>query len=195
MFMEWQDRLVVIKTDGASKGNPGPAGIGYHLDVGGVTIEECCDYIGEATNNEAEYLAVLNALENALELKFKQVLLQTDSNLIVQQLLGNWKVKSEQIQPLFNKVKKLSLQFKAFEVEHIRRELNKKADKLANDGVKKGTGVGASPRILEMPFGKYKGCPFHEIPSGYLKWLYTEADLSENLYAVVKIELQKRNFL
>ncbi|PIT99253.1 MAG: ribonuclease H [Bdellovibrionales bacterium CG10_big_fil_rev_8_21_14_0_10_45_34] len=127
---------VVIHTDGASRGNPGPASVGivfYSED--GDTVFEHGEVIGNQTNNYAEYTAVIRALTLALEKGFKGVTVKTDSELLVRQVVGQYKVKSEVIRPLFNQVRVLSGRFENFRIEHVRREFNHRADELANQAL------------------------------------------------------------
>lgn len=130
---------VIIHTDGASRGNPGKAGIGviiYDQNKKDVLVE-VAEYIGETTNNVAEYKALIRALEEATKLSCKRLNIYTDSDLLVKQFNGIYRVKHENLQPLFAQVKKLAGSFEKVKVEHVRREYNKDADKLANQGVDK----------------------------------------------------------
>jgi len=128
---------VIIHTDGASRGNPGKAGIGvviYDKDKKDVLVE-IAEYIGETTNNVAEYKALIRALEEAQKLACKKISIYTDSDLLVKQFNGIYRVKHENLQPLFAQVKNLTGNFEQVKVEHVRREYNKEADKLANKGI------------------------------------------------------------
>ncbi len=118
--------------DGASKGNPGPAGAGMVLeDASGREIAAWGRKIGTATNNAAEYIAMIEGLRRALEMGFKSIEVRTDSQLMERQLNGKYKVKSASLQPLFEESKSLLGKFEKWTVKHVRRECNKKADKLA----------------------------------------------------------------
>lgn len=124
---------VIIHTDGASRGNPGPAGIGLAVySSEGEIIYEYGASIGENTNNFAEYLAVVRALEIATEKGVRQLIIRSDSQLLVRQLTGEYKVKSETLSPLHNQCINLVKKFSRVSFEHVRRELNKKADEMAN---------------------------------------------------------------
>ena len=127
-----------IFTDGACSGNPGPAGIGVVIKHGGAVIREISKPIGQGTNNIAEYTALIYALQEALILKAEEVIVKSDSELMCQQVAGLYKVKHEHIKPLFEQVKHLSMGFKHFRLEHVRREQNVEADKLSRQGIKKG---------------------------------------------------------
>lgn len=124
-----------IFTDGAARGNPGPAGIGIVVKQAGKTIAEIADYIGETTNNIAEYSAFIRGLEEATKLKAKQISVFCDSELLVKQIKGEYRVKNQGLKPLFIRAKALIDNFAKFEVKYIPREQNKEADKLANQGI------------------------------------------------------------
>ena len=126
----------VIFTDGGSRGNPGKAAIGYIIkseDEG--TVYECGMNIGIATNNAAEYTAVLEALKTALDMGYDSVELYLDSQLVEKQIKGEYKVKSEDLMPLFSAVMKELRSFRSYTVTHVRREMNKRADKLVNEAL------------------------------------------------------------
>ncbi len=128
----------VAYIDGASKGNPGPSAIGVLIrDPDGLLLAEISEAIGEATNNVAEYRAMIRALEECRLLKAENVLVRTDSQLLARQIDGKYKVKNPQLIELFDKVRKSASKFSAFKVEHIPREENKEADALANRALKK----------------------------------------------------------
>ncbi len=130
--MNWPSQVIVY-TDGASRGNPGPASIGVHItDKNGKSIQEISEYLGEGTNNFAEYSAVIKALELSIEHKVSNILIRSDSELLVKQLNGEYKVKSKSIIGLYKKVKELLLKIEHYGFEHVRRENNTKADSLAN---------------------------------------------------------------
>ena len=120
-----------IFTDGACSGNPGPAAIGVVIKKNGETIKEISRSIGNATNNIAEYTAMIWALQEALVLKADEVFVKTDSELMYKQIIGEYKVKHEGIKPLFDQVKHLAGGFKQVEFKHVLREKNREADKLA----------------------------------------------------------------
>ena len=125
-----------IFTDGACSGNPGPAAIGVVINKDGKTIKEISRSIGDATNNIAEYTAMIWALQEALVLKAGEVLVKTDSELMYKQIIGEYKVKHEGIKPLFDQVIQLAKGFKRVEYQHVPREQNSEADKLARLGLK-----------------------------------------------------------
>ncbi len=132
-------------TDGASRGNPGPASIGivfFEVESNniGVTsqtgskreIATVSEAIGIATNNIAEYSALVRGLEYALQKGFTELVVKADSELMIKQLKGQYKVKNENLKPLFLKAKTLAAKFKSLSYFHVRRELNVRADELAN---------------------------------------------------------------
>lgn len=127
-----------IFIDGASSGNPGPAGIGVLItEHGGDTkIKEVSSYIGEATNNVAEYNALIYGLNEALELNASEVLINTDSELLANQLTGGFKVKNSNLKYLLNEAKSLLERFRKVEIRCVPREENKAADKLASAAIK-----------------------------------------------------------
>jgi len=129
----------IIYTDGGSRGNPGPAAIGVVLcDEKGTVIKKYSEAIGEATNNEAEYQAVIFALKKIKqlwrkeEIKKSQIEMRLDSELVAKQLSHEYKIKESNIQPLFLKVWNLMLDFGEIKFVAIAREKNKEADKLVN---------------------------------------------------------------
>jgi ribonuclease HI len=127
---------LIVSCDGASRGNPGPAGIGAQItDEEGVVLGEIAKGLGETTNNVAEYTAVIRGLERAQELGAAEVLLRSDSQLLINQLTGRYQVKSPHLQPLHRRVRELAEGFDSIDYEHVRRERNTEADRLANQGV------------------------------------------------------------
>ncbi len=128
--------LLTARTDGASKGNPGPSGIGFIIEKDGVVLKECCEYIGKATNNIAEYTAFIAALKRMKKLVASDVIIYSDSELAVKQINGIYKVKNKGLKPLYSKVIKLLEEFDSFRVIHVPREENSTADRLANRAIK-----------------------------------------------------------
>jgi len=127
---------VVVHIDGASRGNPGPAAAAFILtDPAGIKLHAKAFFIGQTTNNVAEYTAICKALEAAKQIGAKQLMVFSDSELLVKQINGEYRVKSEQIRPLFQQAVNLLGQFESWKVQHITREKNKEADKLANQAL------------------------------------------------------------
>jgi len=128
---------LVIRTDGGSKGNPGPAAVGVVLeDTSGEEVVAWGDYIGKATSNVAEYKALIAALEKAVELGATRVRVFADSQLLTRQINGRYQVKSSRLKPLYRKVRALLDRFDQWHVQHVRRNKNKRADGLANQALK-----------------------------------------------------------
>lgn len=124
--------VLTICTDGASRNNPGPAAIGAIIYQNKAKIGECGEFIGIATNNEAEYQALVLGLKKAKSLKAKKVECFLDSELVVKHLNRQYKLKDEKIIPLFVKVWNLTIDFEKVSFAHIPREKNKEADALVN---------------------------------------------------------------
>ena len=130
-------KRVIIFTDGASQGNPGLAAIGAIIkDEQGRVITSISQGIGRTTNNQAEYRAIIAALENAVSLGASQVDMRSDSELVVRQINGEYRVKNASLKPLYQKVKHLQNQFENFTITHILRQQNTEADSLANMALK-----------------------------------------------------------
>lgn len=125
---------LLIHTDGAARGNPGPAGAGAILrDAGsGEVVAEIAEGLGRATNNVAEWTAVRLALEEARRLGATRVDLRMDSQLVARQITGIYRVKHPDLQPIHRAVMELLRGFEAYTVGHVPRELNKDADRLSN---------------------------------------------------------------
>ena len=133
---------LTIFTDGGARGNPGPAGIGATIkNEAGVLISQVSEYIGEATNNVAEYMAVIAAIEKAKELGATEIDFFLDSLLVVEQLNGNYKVKNAGLASLFVKVYNARQAFKKVTFAHVRREQNQEADALVNLALDKKLGL------------------------------------------------------
>lgn len=126
-----------IFTDGAARGNPGPAGIGVVIRNDKEVLLEVADYIGKTTNNIAEYMALIRGLEEALDMDERSVEVFADSELIVKQIKGEYQVKNEGLMPLYYNVKSLIKKFKHFKIAHVPREENEHADELSNKGIDK----------------------------------------------------------
>lgn len=130
---------LIIYTDGGARGNPGPAGIGvviYNSDK--KIIAEISEYLGIATNNQAEYKAVIVALKKAKEMGAKELDFYLDSELVVRQLNREYRVKNKDLALLFLKINNLSIYFNKIKYTHVPRELNGEADALANKAMDRG---------------------------------------------------------
>jgi len=131
------DDTYTIHTDGASRGNPGHSGIGYTIaDAHGNVVQACGEYIGIATNNVAEYRALLRALEHAHEMGLTRVDAVADSQLMVRQLQGAYQVKNAHLLPLHAEATRLLSSFKSFNVQHVDRGSNQEADRLATQAIR-----------------------------------------------------------
>jgi ribonuclease HI len=122
--------------DGACSGNPGPSGVGVVIRRDGKVIKEISRYIGNATNNIAEYTALIFGLQECLILRADKVKINTDSQLMYRQVIKVYKVKHPNIVGLYNQALHLAGGFKEFSISHIPRELNAQADKLATKAIK-----------------------------------------------------------
>lgn len=132
---------IIVHSDGGARGNPGPAAIGVVIErENGEMIEEISEAIGDTTNNIAEYTAVLRGLQ-VLEVLFgakvseMEVDWRLDSELVVKQLAGEYKVKNPGLRPLFEEIRDLRARFPKLTLKHVRREENKEADRLVNEAL------------------------------------------------------------
>lgn len=132
--MTVSDNYWLLHADGASLGNPGAGGAGAVIyDGDKVVLAEVSDYLGpKVTNNEAEYQGLLRGLRQALELGGRRIRIRLDSELVVRQILGIYKVKNARLAVFYEEIKELLGRFEEYEIEHVRRELNCAADALAS---------------------------------------------------------------
>lgn len=133
---------LMIQTDGGARGNPGPAGIGVViLDETGKILEEHAKYLGATTNNQAEYRAVILGLERAVVLGAASAEVVSDSELLIRQANGVYRVKNPDLVKRFAEMKSLEAQFQGgVKYRHVRREQNRRADALANEAMDRGSG-------------------------------------------------------
>lgn len=125
-----------IYCDGAARGNPGPAGAGaVLLNEDGSIVSEISEYLGETTNNQAEYRALILAIEEAIKHKAASLIIFMDSELAVNQIKGTYRVKNDGLKELFKMVSQKLKSFESFTIKHIPREQNKEADRLANRAI------------------------------------------------------------
>lgn len=139
--MRMRNNNLRIYTDGGARGNPGPAGIGVVIKDAdtGETLREFYEYIGETTNNQAEYRAVILGLKQALELSPDSIMVIADSELLVRQLTGEYRVKNPEIAKRFLEVRNLETRIgKPVRYRHVPREQNREADALANRAMDEG---------------------------------------------------------
>ncbi|HXN23685.1 MAG TPA: reverse transcriptase-like protein [Candidatus Dormibacteraeota bacterium] len=134
--------------DGAARGNPGPASYGVVIHApGGAMVAELKKYIGRGTNNVAEYYALIAALDYAAAHGIRALRIRSDSELLVRQMQGRYKVKSPDLRPLFERARKLSQALPFFSIEHVRREQNSEADALANQALDNTSSNSSSPLL------------------------------------------------
>lgn len=139
-----KQNALFLFTDGASRGNPGDAGAGFVIvNEQGEELLAQGIYLGSCTNNVAEYKALIMGLSEATKLGCGSIFVSLDSQLIVRQVQGQYKVKSADLLPLYKKVRELLANLKNYTIKHIPREQNKRADQLANQGIDNRLGVGA----------------------------------------------------
>lgn len=145
---------LTIHIDGAARGNPGPAAYACVISTDGEVILEEKGFLGTATNNVAEYTALVKALEKAAELRATSVLIRSDSELLVKQMNGQYRVKNEQLLPLFQEANRLSRQFDSVEIAHVFREQNREADRLCNEALDEASrSPQLVPKVIRRPTG------------------------------------------
>jgi ribonuclease HI len=135
------EAAIIAYCDGGSRGNPGPAGYGVHIeDANGAAIRELSEYVGRKTNNVAEYSGLLAALQFALDSGYRRLKVISDSELMVKQIKGQYRVNSPELRPLYEEAKGRIRQLDSFQIQHVLREKNRHADRLANEAMDRGTG-------------------------------------------------------
>jgi probable phosphoglycerate mutase len=135
LFSAVHGRSVRAYVDGGSRGNPGPAGYGVHIEEEDGTVTELKESLGLATNNVAEYSGLIAALRWAAANGVSKLHVRADSELLVKQMRGEYRVKSVGLQPLYELARALTRQIGDVTFEHVRREFNKDADRLANEAM------------------------------------------------------------
>jgi ribonuclease HI len=139
-----------FQMDGAARGNPGPASYGVVVrDPSGAVVDRLKKSIGRATNNVAEYYALIAVLDYAQAHGIRNLRVESDSELLVRQMRGQYKVKSADLRPLFERAKKISQGFATFRIEHVRREHNRDADALANEALDEAAGSSRRPGYFD----------------------------------------------
>lgn len=144
-------KRAVLRSDGGARGNPGPGGAGFVIEVDGEIVCRGGRFLGSVTNNIAEYSALIWGLRNAHALGIDELTVLADSELLVKQLNGQYRVKNEGLKPLFVEAQNLVRGFGRVEIRHIRREENKAADALANEAMDLRHTVGDAPVDDEGP--------------------------------------------
>lgn len=141
LFGESRGGSAIANIDGGSRGNPGPAGYGVHIEQPDGTVTELKQYLGSCTNNVAEYNGLLAALKWAADHRITQLRVRSDSELLVKQMRGEYRVKSAGLQPLYEEARALARRIGRVTFEHVRRESNKDADRLANEAMDQGASM------------------------------------------------------
>ena len=135
--------------DGGSRGNPGPAGFGVYIqDESGKPLAELSEFLGNRTNNFAEYSGLLAALDYAIRHRHPRLRVVSDSELMVKQIRGQYRVNSPELRPLYEEARRRIAQLDEFRIEHVLRAKNQHADRLANEAMDRGTGKSTTARPL-----------------------------------------------
>jgi ribonuclease HI len=186
--------------DGGSRGNPGPAAYGVVIrDGSGELVAKLKKYIGRMSNNVAEYYGLIAALDYAQSHKIRALRVESDSELLVKQMRGQYKVKSADLQPLFERAKKMSQEFDLFRIDHVYREQNREADALANEALDAAEGVvpiapGAKKSALstakpETPGAKPEPRRIRARFRGGVLYLLEDVELPDGMVVDVSIHL------
>jgi ribonuclease HI len=147
-----QSDWITAYCDGGSRGNPGPAGFGVYIqDERGAVVAELSEYLGRKTNNYAEYSGLLAALQFALDKDYPRLKVISDSELMVKQLKGQYRVNSPELRPLYDEAKRRIAKLHAFQAQHVLREKNKQADRLANLAMDRGMGKASPDTASRIP--------------------------------------------
>jgi ribonuclease HI len=187
----------IANIDGASRGNPGPAAYAVVIrDPSGHVVLELAKRLGRETNNVAEYYALLAALDYAISQGVSALRIRSDSELLVRQMQGRYKVKSADLRPLYERASKLSRQLGYFAIEHVRREQNRDADALANVALDSGS-VSHEPahgirRDLGAPSTKAGA---RRIRARFANGVFVPSeplDLAENSEVLLDVRISKR---
>jgi len=189
--------------DGGSRGNPGPASYGVVIRDGrGEIVAKLKKYIGRLTNNVAEYYGLIAALDYAESHNVRAIRIESDSELLVKQMRGQYKVKSEDLRPLFERAQKMSKAFDSFRIEHVYREQNREADALANEALDEteGKAHGAPPaKKTEAPAAKSEPGSSKPEPRrvqarfrGGVLYLLEDVELPDGMVVDVSIHLRPK---
>jgi probable phosphoglycerate mutase len=140
------DGWITAYCDGGSRGNPGPAGFGVYIqDQSGAALAELSEFLGIKTNNFAEYSGLLAALGFALENGYRRLRVVSDSELMVKQIKGQYRVNSPDLKPLYEEAKRRIAKLESFQIQHVLRDKNREADRLANLAMDRGSSGGWPP--------------------------------------------------
>jgi ribonuclease HI len=179
--------------DGGSRGNPGPAAYGVVIgDARGEIVARLKKYIGRATNNVAEYYGLIAAMDYAQSHGVRALRVESDSELLVKQMRGLYKVKSADLQPLFERAKKMSQTFESFRIDHVYREQNREADALANEALDETEGKAARPALRSEPVANVGPRRIRARFRGGILYLLEDVELPDGTVVEVSIfPLQK----
>jgi ribonuclease HI len=143
---------IVAYCDGGSRGNPGPAGFGVYIqDSEGKVLAELSEFLGVHTNNFAEYSALLAAIEFAINFDHKSLRVISDSELMVKQMKGQYRVNSPELRPLYEEARRRIPKLDRFQIQHVLREKNRHADRLANLAMDRGMGRAPAAKAAPAP--------------------------------------------
>jgi ribonuclease HI len=190
-----------INIDGASRGNPGPAAYGVVIrDARGEAVAKLKKYIGRFTNNVAEYYGLIAALDYAQSHALRAIRVESDSELLVKQMRGLYKVKSADLQQLYERAQKMSAGFDSFGIAHVYREQNREADALANEALDESEGKPPNPPTPPIPPAAKSNSPERTVPRriparfrGGVLYLLEDVGLPDGTVVEVSIfPLQKR---
>jgi ribonuclease HI len=158
---------IVAYCDGGSRGNPGPAGFGVYIqDSAGKVLAELSQYLGAHTNNFAEYSALLAALEFAIANGHRSLRVISDSELMVKQMKGQYRVNSPELRPLYEEARRRVPQLDHFQIQHVLREKNRHADRLANVAMDRGMGRAPATSLAPAPPSPVKAVMFRGVVKG-----------------------------
>jgi ribonuclease HI len=143
LFVTGRDDSAIANIDGGSRGNPGPAGYGVHIEQPDGAVTELKEFLGSCTNNVAEYNGLLAALRWAADHGIRQLRVRSDSELLIKQMRGEYRVKNTGLLPLYEDARELIRTIGKVTFEHVRREFNADADRLANEAMDEGTSSGS----------------------------------------------------
>jgi len=185
-----------LNIDGGSRGNPGPAAYGVLIrDANGGVVAKLKKYIGRFTNNVAEYYGLIAAMDYAQSHGVRAIRIESDSELLVKQMRGQYKVKSADLQPLYERAQKMSKAFDSFRIDHVYREQNREADALANEALDETEGKPANPAAAAKSSSLDRTGP-RRIPArfrGGVLYLLEDVGLPDGSVVEVSIfPLQKR---
>ena len=189
--------------DGGSRGNPGPAAYGVVIRDGrGEIVAKLKKYIGRMTNNVAEYYGLIAAMDYAQSQGIRALRVESDSELLVKQMRGQYKVKSEDLRPLFERAQKMSKTFDSFRIEHVYREQNREADGLANEALDETEGKApGSPAAKKAKPASSKSTPPSLQPEprkiqarfrGGVLYLLEDVELPDGMVVDVSIHLRPK---